>query len=69
MANKYKTGDYTIWLFDVHGTKQATLHATTYVDAMVLGRLQTSKPPHASFIVMRSIHNSLDTAYPWKDAQ
>jgi hypothetical protein len=69
MTNKYKTGDYIIWLFDVHGTKQETLNATSLLEAMKIGRQQTEKPPHASFIVMRTIHNSLDTAYPWENGQ
>jgi len=65
MNNKYKTGKYLILLFDQHGTKQKTVFADSYTEALKKGRKNTTKPPYASFIVIRVLHNSLDTFNPW----
>ncbi len=69
MKNKYKTGDYTIILFDQHGTKQKTIYAQSCTQAMNKGEKKTKKPPYASYVVSRVIKNSLDNAYPWSAKQ
>ncbi len=69
MKNKYKTGNYMVFLFDAHGTKQTSFNAINYTKAMEKGKDKTSKPPYASFVVTRVVHNSLDRADPWEHRQ
>lgn len=63
--NAYETGKYRVYLFDKHGTKQETVFAENLTSAMELGEEMTQYPPHASFVVTRVLHNSLDSSNPW----
>lgn len=65
MKNKYRTGTYHIALYDKHGTKQKTIYSQSYTQAVDKGNKKCSKPPYASFTVVRVLYNSLDNANPW----
>jgi len=65
MSNKYKTGSFQILLFDQYGTLNKTLIRDNLAEADNDGRESILYPPHASYVIMRVITNSLDRSYPW----
>lgn len=65
MNNKYRTGKYQVLLFDKHGTQNHSIKAENYISALAIGEMNIQAPPHASFVVIRTLFNSLDLANPW----
>lgn len=62
---KYTTGQYILILFTKHGDKAQTIDHTNLMKARAEGEEKIKNPPYASFVVLRVITNSIDTAYPW----
>ena len=65
MSNKFETGKYLVFIYDPYGTKQATVKADSFIDAVRKGTDMTLNPPLASYVILRVLANSLDNANPW----
>lgn len=63
---KYETGSYHVLFFGKHGTPTDRVTVDTYQEAHSVGRSKTKSPPHASYVVLRVMFNSMDTYYPWE---
>ena len=57
---KYKTGKYTVRVFDTYGTKIKDLDAFNYIDAINKGNALVDSESVYSFVVLRCLHNSQD---------
>lgn len=62
---KYRTGHYLLLLFTKHGDKAQTIPHDNFLMAQAEGEDKIKNPPYASFVIIRVLHNSVDTHYPW----
>ena len=63
--NKYETGSYLLILFDKHGSKLTEVKPESFSLAEKLGEEAIMHPPNASYVITRTLKNSVDTAWPW----
>lgn len=69
MSNKYETGTHIVLLFDKHGSVIESKKHGNFSDAKAYGIEETQAPPAASFVITRTVFNSIDNSYPWNCKQ
>lgn len=65
-APKYESGTYLVLLFNKHGTQVASHKVLSLEGAHYLGKARIRMPPAASYVIMRTMYNSIDAYFPWQ---
>ena len=65
MSNKYETGTHIVLLFDKHGSALESKKHDNFSTAKTYGEDAIKNPPAASFVITRTVFNSIDNSYPW----
>ena len=58
--HKYRTGDYIVLLFNHYGTRIAERRETSWIRSKLLGDEWVGEAKAASFVIIRTVYNSLD---------